>query len=270
MTIPASLPGMAAGHAAHALLVDALGRGGGQVHADGGAGAVPALGQQLGVDEDVDLARLVVGQDPGQLALGRLARDALGLDADVAEGLGDVVGMLDAGGIDDPRHPVEARLIKVGDGHVERSLVQQLGQHLLVELGVNLAAAQRHLGDGAHARAGRNADAAQRRDDAPAGGLSQVEAAGLGGEEVGDVAGDERAGGRHADEDGARPGTDRRRGLLAQRRVRLIADDDRVGVRDASGVAHEPLIGLHGHRPVGGVVAVEQRAVDAVAVAAVA
>jgi hypothetical protein len=63
-------------------------------------------------------------------------------------------------------------------------------------------------------------------------------------EEVGDVAGDERARRRHADEDRARPGADGGRGLLAQRGVRLVADDDRVGVGDAPGVAHEPLVGL--------------------------
>src|SRR6185312_12649615 len=116
----------------------------------------------------------------------------------------------------------------------------------------------------------RDADAAQRRDDATARRLGEIEAAGLGGEQIGDVAGDERAGGRHADEDRARPGADRRRGLLAQRGVRLVADDDGVGVRDASGVAHEPLVGLDGDRTVGGVVAVEQRRADAVAIAAVA
>jgi hypothetical protein len=55
--------------------------------------------------------------------------------------------------------------------------------------------------------------------------------------------------------------------------VRLVADDDRVGVRDAPGVAHEPLIGLDGDRaelPGARAVAVEQRRRDAVGVAAVA
>ena len=45
-----------------------------------------------------------------------------------------------------------------------------------------------------------------------------------------DVAGDQRAGRRHADEDRAGPGADRAGRLLAQRGVRLVADDDRVGV----------------------------------------
>src|SRR3712207_7985954 len=47
----------------------------------------------------------------------------------------------------------------------------------------------------------RSAHAAQRRDHPAAGGLRQVEPRGLGGEEVGDVPGDQRAGRRHADED---------------------------------------------------------------------
>ena len=50
----------------------------------------------------------------------------------------------------------------------------------------------------------------------------------------------------------------------------LVADHDRVGVRDPAGVAHEPLVGLDRDRPVGGVAAVEQRRADPVAVAAVA
>jgi hypothetical protein len=84
------------------------------------------------------------------------------------------------------------------------------------------------------------------------------------------VAGDQRARGRHADEDRPAPVADRGRGLLAQRGVRLVADDDRVGVGDAAGVAHEPLVGLDRHRPVGRVVGAQQRARDAVLVAPVA
>ena len=261
---------LAARDAADALLVDALGGGRREVHADRRARRVPALGEQLRVDQHVDLAALVVGEDPRQLALGRLARDRLRLHAEVAERLGDVVGVAHAGGVDDAGHAVEARLVEVGDRQVERQLVEQLGQHLLVELGVDLAAAQRHLGDRAHARARRDAHAAQRRDDAAARGLREVEARGLGREEVGDVAGDQRARGGHADEDRAAPVADRRRGLLAQRGVGLVADDDRVGVGDVAGVAHEPLVGLDRDRAVGRVLVAEQRRRDAVLVAAVA
>ena len=151
--MPGLLARVAARDAADALLVDALRGGRREVHADRRARRVPALGEQLGVDEHVDVAALVGGEDLGQLALLRLAGDGLRLHAVVAEGLGDVVGVAHAGGVDDAGDAVEARLVEVGDRHVERQLVEQLGQHLLVELGVDLAAAQRHLGDRAHARA---------------------------------------------------------------------------------------------------------------------
>ena len=99
--------------------------------------------------------------------------------------------------------------------------------------------------------------------------LGEVEARGLGREEVGDVAGDQRAGRGHADEDRARPGADAGAGLLAQRGVGLVADHDRVGVGDPLRVAHEPLVGLDGDRPVGVVAAVEQRRPQPLLVAAV-
>ena len=200
---------LAAGHAADALLVDALGGGRRQVHADGRARGVPALREQLRVDQHVDVAALVAGEDLGQLALGRLARDGLGLEADVAERLGDVVGVAHAGGVDDAGDPVEAGLVEVGDREVERQLVQQLGEELLVELGVDLAAAERDLGDRPHARARRDPDAAQRRDHAAPRGLREIEAQGLRREQVGDVARDQGARGGHADEDRAAPVADR-------------------------------------------------------------
>ena len=104
---------------------------------------------------------------------------------------------------------------------------------------------------------------AQRRDHAAARGLREVEARGLRREEVGDVAGDQRARRGHADEDRAGPLADRGGGLLAERRVGLVADDDRVGVGDAAGVAHEPLVGLDGDRAVDALVALAVRAAAA-------
>ena len=84
------------------------------------------------------------------------------------------------------------------------------------------------------------------------------------------MAGDQRARRGHADEDRAGPGADRGRGLLAQRGVRLVADDDRVRVGDVARVADEPLVGLDRHRAVGRVLVAEQRGRDALRVAAVA
>ena len=123
---PRLLAGMAAGDAPDALLVDALGGRRRQVHADRRARAVPALGQQLRVDQHVDVAALVAREDLRQLALGRLAGDPLRLDAFGAEGLGEVVGVLHARRVHDAGHAVEARLVEVRGRHVERLLVEQL------------------------------------------------------------------------------------------------------------------------------------------------
>ena len=84
------------------------------------------------------------------------------------------------------------------------------------------------------------------------------------------MAGDQRARRRHADEHRLVPVADRGGGLLAERRVRLVADDDRVGVGDVARVADEPLVGLDRHRAVGAVLAAHERRGDALAVAAVA
>ena len=118
--------------------------------------------KQLRVDQHVDLAALVTGQDPDQLALGRLSGDRLCLDVLGAERFREVVGVADAGGVDDAGHAVEARLVEIRHGHVEGLLVEQFGQLVLVELGVDLAAPERHLGDRADAHAGGDAHAPQR------------------------------------------------------------------------------------------------------------
>ena len=83
------------------------------------------------------------------------------------------------------------------------------------------------------------------------------------------MAGDQRPGRGHADEDGAGPGADAGAGFLAQRGVRLVADHDRVGVGDLLVVADEPLVGLDRDRAVGVVAAVHQRRAQALLVAAV-
>jgi hypothetical protein len=198
---PGLLPRMPAGDAPDTLLVDPLGGGRRQVHADGRARGVPPLGEQLRVDEHVDLARLVVGEDLRELALGRLAGNGHRLHPEVAEGCRDVVRVAHTGGVDNPRDAVETRLVEIRDRQVERRLVEQLGQHLLVELGVHLAAAQRHLGDRPHPRAGRDPDAAKRRDHATPRRLRQVEPRRLRREQVGDVPGDQGAGRGHPDPD---------------------------------------------------------------------
>ena len=181
---PRLLAGVAARDAADALLVDALGGRRREVHADRRAGAVPALGEQLRVDQHVDVAALVAGEDVDEFALGRLAGDRLRLQALGAERLREVVGVAHAGRVDDARDAVEARLVEVRDRDVEGLLVEQFGQLVLVELGVDLAAPQRHLGDRAHARrrarCARSAAARSRRGAPPARGRSARSASGRG------------------------------------------------------------------------------------------
>ena len=224
----------AAGHPTDPLLVDASRGGGGEVHADRRPRRVPALGEQHRVAEHVDLATLERGEDLRQLSLRGLAGDCAGVDPGRPERGGDVVGVTHAGRVDDAGDLAEPRAVQVGDGDVEGLLVEELGQLLLVEVLVHLASPQRHLGDRPHPGPGRDPDAAQRRDHPAPRGLGQVEARGLGGEEVGDVAGDQRAGRGHADEHRLRPAADAGACLLAQGGVRLVADHDRVGVGDAA------------------------------------
>ncbi len=110
----------------------------------------------------------------------------------------------------------------------------------------------------------------KRRDHSAPCRLGQVEARGLRREQVGHVPCDQGARGRHADEDRARPRADRAACLLAQSGVGLVADHDRVGAGDPSGVAYEPLVGLYRDRALGRVLARVQGARDALLVAAVA
>jgi hypothetical protein len=259
----------AAGHASYPLLVDAARRRRGEVHADRRPGGVPTLGEEHRVAEHVNLAALEGGQDLRQLALRRLAGDRARVHPGRLKCGGDVIRVPNPRRVDDAGDPAEARSIQVRDGDVERLLVQQLGELFLVEVLVDLAPPQRHLGDRAHARAGRDADAAQRRDHPAARGLGQVEARGLGGEEIGDVSRDQRASRGHADEHGLRPAADAGARLLAQRRVRFVADHDRVRVRDPARVSDEPLVGLDGDRAVGMIRAVEERRGESVLVAAI-
>ena len=83
------------------------------------------------------------------------------------------------------------------------------------------------------------------------------------------MAGDQGAGRGHTDVDRARHRADAGGCLLAERGVSLVADDHRVGVGNALGVADEPLVGLDRHRSVGLVAPVEQRRAQPVLVSAI-
>ena len=78
------------------------------MHADGGAGRVPALGQQLGVAEHIHLAPFEGGKRLRELALRSLARDRLGVDPEFPEGSGDILRVLDTGRVKHARCLAEA------------------------------------------------------------------------------------------------------------------------------------------------------------------
>jgi hypothetical protein len=216
------------------------------VHADGGPRRVPALGQQLGVDQHVDLAALVGRQRLGQLARRCLAGHGAGLHADRLHRRRHPLGVIDAGRVDDPRRVAEAALVEVGRRHVERVEVERGCQLALVEVAADdLDLAQR--GDRAHPAA------AQRSHHAAAHRLGKREVRHLGREHVADVLLQQLIGRGHADVDRLGDAADGRRSLVAQRGVRLIADDHAVDVvLQLIGVLDEPGVGVDRQRRLGG------------------
>ena len=78
------------------------------------------------VDEDVDLAALVGGERLGELHRRRAAADRLGLEPGGAELLREVVGVVDAGRVDDARRRVEAVAVEARGGLVQRLVVEGL------------------------------------------------------------------------------------------------------------------------------------------------
>ena len=208
-------------------------------------GRVPALGEQLRVDEHVDVAALVGRERRRQRARRRAAADRAGAQARRAHRRGDALGVVDAGRVDDARAVVEAVAVEHRGRHVERLVVERLGQRALVVV----AADDGHV---AQARAGLDAQRAQRCDDAAAHGVGQREVGHLGREHVADVLLQQLVGGRHADVGRAAEAPDRRGGALAERRVGLVADDHAVGVGvDVGRVLDEPGVGLDRDRRAG-------------------
>ena len=116
------------------LLVDAARRRRREVHADGRARRVPALGEQLRVDEDVDLAALVGGERLGEPRRRGAARDGLGLEPGGAELLREVVRVLDAGRVDDPGRRAEALAVEARGRLVQRLVVEGRGERALLEV----------------------------------------------------------------------------------------------------------------------------------------
>ena len=229
---------------ADALLVDAARGGRREVEADGCAGRVPPFGEQLSVDEDVDLATLVGGKCLGELDRRRLARDRLRLDACGAELLREVVGVLHAGGVDDAGRRAEAFAVEAGRSLVQGRVVECCGERALFEV----AADDWY---GVDRGSGGNSQAAQRRDEPAARGIGEREVVNGGGEDVRHLLRDQLLRRGHADIDGLAERADRRARLLAEGRVSLVANHELIGgAGDLARVPREPGIGLDRDRVV--------------------
>jgi hypothetical protein len=228
--------------AADSLLVDALARRRRQVHAHRRAGRVPPLGEQHRVDQHVDLAALVCGEDLRELDRRRSAADRLRLDADGAELLGEVVRVVDAGRIDDAGRRVEPVAVEARGGLVERLVVECLRKRALLEV----AADDRHRVDRG---CGRDSQAAKRRDQTAARGVAERQVVDGGREDVGDLLRDQLLRRCHPDVDRLGEAADGGARLLAERRMRLVANHElvRLGI-ELLPVASEPGVGLDRQR----------------------
>ncbi len=233
-----------------------------QVHADGRAGRVPALGEELGVDEHVDLAALVRRERLGEASGRSASRDGLGLEPGRAELLREVVRVVDSGGVDDPGRRAEAVAVEAGGGLVQCLVVEGCGEGALLEV----TADDRDRVDRGRRR---DAHAAERRDQAAPGRVAEREVVDRGGEDVRDLLRDQLLRRGHADEERLVECADRPARLLAERRVRLVAEHEVVRLAvELRPVAREPGVGLDRDRVVARrALALEDRLGEPVAVA---
>ena len=161
-----------------------------------------------------------------------------------AELLREVVGVLDAGCVDDAGRRAEALAVEARGRLVERGVVERCREGALLEV----AADDRHRVDRSSRR---HPEAAQRRDQAAAGGVGERQVVDRGREHVRDLLRDQLLRRRHADVDRLAERPDRGARLLAERRVRLVADHELVrAARDLGRVAREPGVGLDRDRVV--------------------
>ena len=146
--------------------------------------------------------------------------------------------MVDSGRVDDPRCVLEALAVERRGGEVQSLVVEGFRQLFLVEV----AADDRHVVD---RRDGRDAQAAERSDQAASCGLGERQVVDGRRENVGDLLRDQLLGRSHADVQRLVVRADRLRRLLAERRVRLVGDHEVVRVaRDLVVVPREPRVRL--------------------------
>ena len=236
------MPGLLARVHAHdpadALLVDAAARGRREVHDHGRARRVPALREQHRVDQDVDLAPLVRGEDLGELDRRRAPADRFGLEPGGPELLGEVVRVVDSGRVDDAGRRVEAVAVQARGRLVQSRVVEHGRECALLEV----AAHDRH---GMDRGCGRHAEVAQRGDQAAPRSVLEREVVDRSREDVRDLLRDQLLRRRHPDVDRVGEAADREARLLAERRVRLVGDHELVRVAaDRVVVPREPCVRL--------------------------
>ena len=214
---------------------EAVGR---EVHAHRCARRVPAFGEQLRVDQDVDLAALVGGERLGQSCGRCLPGDRLRLQPGGAELLREVVRVLDSGGVDDSGRGAEALAVEARRGLVQGLVVERGRQRSFLEVATD----DRNRVD---RRRGRHAHAAERSDEAAPGSVRERKIVDRGREDVRDLLRDQLLGRRHPDVERFVERADRGARLLSQRRMRLVAEDEVVDVGiELAAVAREPGVGL--------------------------
>jgi hypothetical protein len=192
----------------------------------------------LRVDEDVDLSTLVRGQRLGQLHRWSASAHGFRVQPCGAELLREVVRVVDAGGVDDARRRVEAVSVQAGGGVVQRLVVEGSRQGAFLEVPTD----DRHGVDRRHRW---HPQIPERRDQTTPRRLLERQVVDRRREHVGHLLGDQLLGCCHADVDGIREAADRGARLLAERRVRLIADHELVRVaRQLANVACEPGVRL--------------------------
>ena len=232
------LAAMEAHDATNALLVDATTGGRCEVHADGGARRVPALSEQLGVDQHVDFATLVGGKRLGEFARWRASRDCGGFESNRPHRCRNTNGVVDTGGVDDARAlPKHVEVVHRGR-HVDGVVVERVGELLLVVVATNEP-------DALERCARRHAHSTERGDDTRQHGLAEREVCNLGWEDIADVLLQQLVGGGHADIGRRIEPSNCGRGAITKRRMSLVAEDHAIDVAvEAIGILDKPRIGL--------------------------
>ena len=232
------LAAMEAHDATNALLVDATTRGRCEMHADGRARRVPALSEQLGVDQHVDFATLVGGKRLGEFARRRASRDCGGLEANRTHRCCDTDGVVDTGGVDDAWALTKHVEVVHRGRHVDGVVVERVGELLLVVVATNES-------DALERCARRYAHSTERGDNTRQDGLAKREVCNLGWEDVADVLLQQLVGGGHADIGRRVEASNRGRGAIAERRVCLVAENHAIDVAaEAISVLDKPRVGL--------------------------